>query len=108
MADGKREQAQRVAPTGQTVEIVAGRIVAAGLAEDIAVLVEPEEAATAHLRKLRSHEELIGVRCAVKARQLEVHRRLGAAGYSSKRKEVAMLPRDAAVIQTFVVENMLE
>ena len=39
MADEKREQVQQAIPTGQTAEIAAGRIAAAGVADDITVLV---------------------------------------------------------------------
>lgn len=51
MADGMKEQVQQFVPTGQTAEIVAGRIVATGLADGAAV----------------PGEELIVDTCAVKA-----------------------------------------
>lgn len=86
MADGKKEQVQQFAPTGQTAEIMAGRIVAAGLADGAAA----------------PGEELIVEACAVEAQQLEAHRRPRAARRSS-----VMLACDAVVTQTFAAVTKL-
>ena len=93
MADGKKAQVLRAAPTGQTVETMAGRIAATERVDDVAVP-----------RMVLGWRELLVVELpwAAKTGHLLANRWLLGARYSS-----IMLAYDAAVIQTFAIGNKL-